>query len=65
MKISLAIKQIEPALISTQVYLDRVDKLCKQKGVFEINGMIDYDFKIVELYYLFDTSNDGGMQRRR
>ena len=56
---------MEPALISTQVYLDRVDKLCKQKCVFEINGMIDYDFKIVELYYLFDTSNNGATQKRR
>jgi hypothetical protein len=39
-KIYLSVKNLQPTLISTQVYLERIDKLCKQKHIFEINSVI-------------------------
>jgi hypothetical protein len=38
------------------MYLDKIDKLCKNKIVLELDGLIDFEFKIAEIYYLPDIS---------
>lgn len=37
--------------------LDMIDKMCKANLIVELDRLVDFDFKLIELYYLRDLGN--------
>jgi hypothetical protein len=46
----------QPSPIFIQNVLEKVDRICRSGFAIELEGIVDFDFKIAEFYFLRDQS---------